>query len=83
MSIFQPSDDPVLGLNPLGHLLAARGGLSALPASAGRTITGREFFPDLISGPFRNGLVVVFALAAGLAELAALASVLRGAGARE
>ena len=64
------------------NLLAARGGLSALPASARRTITGREFFPDLISGPFRNGLVVVFALAAGLAVLAALASVLRGAGAR-
>ena len=42
--------------------------------------------PDLISGPFRNGLFVVFALAAGLAAalaaalavLAALASALRG-----
>ena len=34
--------------------------------------------PDLISGPFRNGLFVVFALAAGLAVLAALASALRG-----
>jgi len=69
----------VLGVNPLGHLLAARGGLSALPASARQTITGREFFPGLISGPFQHGLVAVFALAVGLAALAALASVLRGA----
>jgi hypothetical protein len=41
-------------------------------------LTGREFFPDLISGPFHQGLVVVFAFAAGLSALAAIASVLRG-----
>ncbi len=52
--------------------------LSSLPAAAARTITGREFFPDLISGPFHHGLVVVFAVAAGLAAIAALASALRG-----
>jgi hypothetical protein len=69
----------VLGVNPLGHLLAARGGLTGLPAAARQTLTGREFFPELISGPFRHGLVVVFALAAVLAALAALASALRGA----
>jgi MFS family permease len=69
----------VLGVNPLGHLLAARGGLAALPAAARHTLTGQEFFPALISGPFRHGLIVVFALAAALAALAALASVLRGA----
>jgi hypothetical protein len=51
----------VLGVNPLGHLLAARGVLSSLPVAAQQTITGREFFPDLISGPSRHGLVVVFA----------------------
>ena len=68
----------VLGVNPLGHLLAARGVLSSLPAAAQQTITGREFFPDLISGPFRHGLVVVFALATVLTVLAALASALRG-----
>ena len=48
------------------------------PAAAQQTITGREFFPDLISGPFQHGLVVVFALATGLTVLAALASALRG-----
>ena len=65
-------------MNPLGHLLAARGVLSALPAAARQTITGRDFFPDLISGPFQHGLVVVFALATALTVLAALASALRG-----
>ena len=68
----------VLGVNPLGHLLAARGVLSSLPAAAQQTLTGREFFPDLISGPFQHGLVVVFALATALTALAALASALRG-----
>jgi hypothetical protein len=69
----------VLGVNPLGHLLAARGGLAGLPAAARQTLTGREFFPGLISGPFRHRLVIVFVLAAVLAGLAALASALRGA----
>ena len=69
----------VLGVNPLGHLLAARGGLAGLPAAARQTLTGREFFPDLISGPFQHGLVIVFALAAVLSVLAVLASALRGA----
>jgi MFS family permease len=68
----------VLGTNPLQHLLAANGVLSALPAAARRTLTGKEFFPHLISGPVHDGLAVVFAVSAGLAALAALASLLRG-----
>jgi MFS family permease len=68
----------VLGVNPLQHLLAASRVLSSLPAAAQQTITGRKFFPDLISGPFHHGLVVVFAVAAALSMLAALASLLRG-----
>jgi len=68
----------VLGVNPLQHLLAPSGVLSSLPIAAQQTITGREFFPNLISGPFHQGLVVVFAVAAALAVLAALASLLRG-----
>src|SRR5580700_1857578 len=68
----------VLGVNPVGHLLAARGVLSTLPAAARQTITGREFFPNLISAPFHHGLVVVFAVSAALAALAGLASLLRG-----
>ncbi|HEV7679183.1 MAG TPA: MFS transporter [Candidatus Dormibacteraeota bacterium] len=68
----------VLGVNPLQHLLAPSGVLATLPATAQQTITGRSFFPDLISGPFHQGLIVVFAVAAGLSALAALASLLRG-----
>jgi nicotinamidase-related amidase len=68
----------VLGVNPLQHLLAAGHVLSSLAAGAQQTLTGREFFPDLISGPFHHGLVVVFAVAAALSALAAAASLLRG-----
>jgi hypothetical protein len=68
----------VLGVNPLKHLLRASRVLPSLPRAAQQTITGREFFPHLISGPFHQGLVVVFAAAAGLAGLAAVASLLRG-----
>jgi MFS family permease len=68
----------VLGVNPLQHLLAPSGVLPTLPTAAQQVITGRKFFPDLISGSFHQGLVVVFAVAAALAVLAALASLLRG-----
>jgi len=68
----------VLGVNPVQHLLAPTGVLSRLPAASQHTLTGREFFPSLISGPFHNGLIVVFAVSAGLAVLSGLASLLRG-----
>jgi MFS family permease len=67
-----------LGVNPLGHLLAASHALSGLSAAARRTLTGREFFPHLISAPFHHGLTIVFAVGAALAGLAAVASLLRG-----
>jgi type IV secretory pathway VirB2 component (pilin) len=68
----------VLGVNPIQHLLASRNALSSLSAAHQRVLTGREFFPDLISGPFHQGLIIVFAVAAGLSAIAALASLLRG-----
>ena len=68
----------VLGVNPIGHLLGSLGVLSSLPAASQRVLTGRAFFPGLISGPFHHGLVIVFAVAAGLAALAGLASLMRG-----
>jgi MFS family permease len=68
----------VLGVNPVQHLLAPTGVLSRLPAASQHTLTGREFFPSLISGPFHSGLIVVFAVSAGLAVLSGLASLLRG-----
>ena len=68
----------VLGVNPVHHLLAAANVLATLPAPAQQILTGREFFPQLISAPFHHGLTIVFAVAAGLAALAGAASLLRG-----
>jgi MFS family permease len=68
----------VLGVNPLEHLLAPSGVLSHLPPANAATITGREFFPNLIAGPFHLGLTVVFGVSVVLALLAAVASLARG-----
>jgi MFS family permease len=68
----------LLGVNPVQHLLAPAGVLPRLPAASQQTLIGRQFFPQLISGPFHHGLIVVFAVAAALSALAALASLLRG-----
>ena len=68
----------VLGVNPLEHLLAPSGVLTHLPPENTATITGREFFPDLISGPFHQGLTVVFGVSVILALLAGIASLARG-----
>jgi hypothetical protein len=68
----------ILGVNPVEHLLAPSGVLSSLPAANQQTLTGREFFPSLISASFHHGLVIVFATAAVLAVVAALASLMRG-----
>jgi MFS family permease len=68
----------VLGVNPVKHLLAASGALTALPARSQRVLTGNRFFPALISGPFHSGLLVVFAVATALAVIAGVASLLRG-----
>jgi MFS family permease len=67
-----------LGDNPVGHLLAPTGVLGSLPAHNVAVLTGKRFFPELISGPFHHGLVIVFGAAACMAAVAALASLLRG-----
>jgi MFS family permease len=68
----------VLGVNPIQHLLAPTGVLARLPAASQQALTGREFFPSLLSGPFHSGLIVVFGVSAALSVLAGLASLLRG-----
>ncbi len=68
----------VLGVNPLEHLLATSGVLTQLPPHSQEVITGRDFFPGLISGPFHHGLTVVFGASIVLAVLAAVASLARG-----
>jgi MFS family permease len=66
-----------LGYSPMQHLLG-NAVLSHLPASSVATITGRRFFPSLITSPFRNGLREAFLFATGACLVAAGASWLRG-----
>ena len=68
----------LLGTNPVGHLLGANGALGHLSAADRETLTGREFFPHLISAPFHHGLTIVCLVAAGLSVIGALASLMRG-----
>ncbi|MDN3355363.1 MFS transporter [Actinomadura sp. DC4] len=67
-----------LGNNPIGHLLGSNGLLNSLPPHNRQTLTGKAFFPQLVSGPFHHGLVLVFTAAAVMAAVAALGSALRG-----
>jgi MFS family permease len=67
-----------LGFNPLKNLLGSTGELQRLPHHNVATLTGHEFFPRLISGPFHHGLIVVFTAAAAMTVVAALASLMRG-----
>jgi MFS family permease len=68
----------VLGVNPVAHLLSSTHVLATLPPANQAVLTGHQFFPHLISGPFHDGLMVVFIVAAGLSVLGALASLMRG-----
>jgi MFS family permease len=68
-----------LGYNPVKTLLGPTGVLAHLPASHVATLTGKRFFPELISQPFHHGLVIVFTTAMALLALAAAVSALRGA----
>src|SRR5699024_2566519 len=52
--------------------------LSQLPADHADYLTGRSFFPQLISGPFADGLAVAFGFAIVACLIAAIASWLRG-----
>jgi hypothetical protein len=66
-----------LGYNPIKQLLPSA---SAAHVSAAhyQYLTGRGFFPNLISGPFGHGLHLAFFMAAAVAFLGALFSALRG-----
>jgi MFS family permease len=68
-----------LGINPLKHLLAGSGALQHLTPVSRAQLTGRHFFPHLLTQPFHDGLIVVFATAVGLSLIATAASLLRGA----
>ncbi len=67
----------LLGYNPMATLLPASV-LHALPAAQAQVLTGKEFFPGLISAPLQHGLAIVFIAAALMAVVAAWASWMRG-----
>jgi MFS family permease len=65
-----------LGYNPVQQLLGPL--LSHLSAGHAAYVTGRQFFPHLITSPFHDGLGVAFAFAIAVNVLAAVASLLTG-----
>jgi MFS family permease len=66
-----------LGYSPVQHLLGPAV-LARLPRGHAAVLTGRGFFPALISAPFRNGLHAAFDFAIGACLVAAATSWLRG-----
>ncbi len=66
-----------LGYNPMVHLLGAQT-LAHLPHHTVTLLTGRSFFPRLISAPFAAGLHAAFDFSIGCCLIAAAASWSRG-----
>jgi hypothetical protein len=71
-----------LGYNPIQQFVGPHV-LAGLSAHDQATLTGRAFFPHLISSPFRTGLHEAFAFAIIACLIAAVASWSRGRVARE
>jgi MFS family permease len=65
-----------LGYNPMQQLLGPA--LHLLPAANAAYVVGRDFFPHLITAPFRSGLGEAFAFAIAANVIAAIASALTG-----
>ncbi|GAA1991808.1 MFS transporter [Amycolatopsis minnesotensis] len=63
-----------LGYNPIQQLLGPQ--LAQLPTDQANFLTGRSFFPNLISGPFQEGLQIAFAFAIAVCLVGAVASLL-------
>jgi MFS family permease len=66
-----------LGYNPVQHFVGANV-LHHLSAQSQALLTGRSFFPHLISAPFKSGLHEAFAFAIAACLIAAAASLMRG-----
>ena len=65
-----------LGYNPIQQLLGPT--LAGLPADHAAFLTGRSFFPQLIAGPFADGLSAAFMFAVIACVVAAVASYFSG-----
>jgi MFS family permease len=68
----------LLGYNPVRSLLEPSGALARLPRRNVAALTGKQFFPHLISGPFHHGLIIVFSASIAMSVAGALISLLRG-----
>ena len=66
-----------LGYNPIQQLLGPDV-LARLSSQQVATLTGKEFFPNLISGAFSHGLAIVFIAATLMSVIAAVVSVFGG-----
>jgi MFS family permease len=66
-----------LGYNPMQSLLGQHT-LHTLPPAQAHALTGRAFFPHLISSPFHTALTYAFVFAVAACLVAAVASLLRG-----
>jgi hypothetical protein len=62
-----------LGYNPIAELLAPSGALQQ-PGVNADVLTGKTFFPHLITEPFHSGLAVVFIAAAVMMVIGLIAS---------
>jgi MFS family permease len=63
-----------LGYNPIKQLLGS--GLGHLSAAHASYLTGRDFFPTVITQPFKDGLTIAFWFAIAASVIAAIASLL-------
>jgi MFS family permease len=64
----------MLGYNPVHNLLAPTGLLNTLSTYHAAVLTGKQFFPILIAGPFHHALSIVFTAAALMAFAGAAVS---------
>lgn len=67
----------LLGYNPMGVLLGPRV-LNSLGSGVGGELTSRSYFPQLISGPFGDGLILIMGFSVVICLIAAAISWLRG-----
>ena len=68
-----------LGYNPIAALLkGVKVDIASLSHADLSALTGKSFFPQLISQPFHSGLIIVFVTAAILSVIGAVASLLAG-----
>jgi hypothetical protein len=67
-----------LGYNPIQSILGPTGVLNGLSGTNAAALTGKTFFPQLISQPFHAGLVIVFIAAAVMSLIGAVASLSAG-----